>query len=180
MIIEFDSPARVPKVAVTVNNADDIVDVLLDQHQQLRRLCTEMHAATGQDKKWIFGDLAALMRLHELGERAVVHPVTRDHIRPGGDLLAGACTAEEERARWAILDLKDLGVDHPGFTARFAAFHQAVLDHAAHEERDEFPLLRRYIPTQRLHTMANELRNVQAMSGGIRACRSQQAARHCE
>jgi len=147
-----------------VNNSDDIVDVLLDQHQQLRRLCTEVHTATGHDKKRIFGDLAALMRIHERGEQAVVHRVTRDQTRPGGDLLAGMCTAQEERARWAILDLKDLGVDHPAFTARFAAFHQAVLDHVAHEERDEFPLLRRYIPTQRLHTMANELRNVQAMS----------------
>jgi hypothetical protein len=104
------------------------------------------------------------MRAHELGEQAVVHPVTRDHIQRGGDLLAGVCVAEEERARWAIADLKHLGVDHPGFTAKFAAFQQAFLDHAAHEERDEFPRLRRFVPTQRLHTMANELRNVQAMS----------------
>jgi hypothetical protein len=104
------------------------------------------------------------MRLHELGEQAVVHPVTRDHTRRDGDVLARACAAEEETARWAILDLRDLGVDHPSFTAKFAAFRQAVLDHAAHEERDEFPLLRRYVPKQRLHTMANEFRNVQAMS----------------
>jgi hypothetical protein len=149
---------------VTVNNADDIVDVLLDQHRQLRQLCTQVHAATGPDKKRRFGDLAMLMHVHELGEQAVVHPVTRDHTRRGGDLVAEACTAEEERARWAICDLQDLGVDHPSFTAKFATFHQAVLEHAAHEERDEFPLLRRYVPTQRLHTMANELRNVQTMA----------------
>ena len=105
-----------------------------------------------------------LMRVHERGEQAVVHPVTRDHTRPGGDLVAAACTAEEERARWAILDLQDLGVDHPSFTAKFATFHQAVLEHTAHEERDEFPLLRRFVPTQRLHTMANELRDVQTMA----------------
>src|SRR5256885_648913 len=103
------------------------------------------------------------MHRHERGEQAVVHPVTRDHTQRG-DLVTEACAAEEERARWAILDLQDLGVDHPSFTAKFAAFRQAVLDHAAHEERDELPLLRRYVPTQRLHTMANELRNVQTMS----------------
>jgi hypothetical protein len=151
------------EVAVTVK-VDDIVDVLLDQHQQLRQLCAEVQAATGHDKERLVGALAVLMRLHEIGEQAVVHPVTRDHTAPGGDLVAGACVAEEAQARWAILDLQDLGVDHPAFAARFAAFHQAVLDHAAHEERDEFPLLRRYVPTQRLHTMANELRNVQIMS----------------
>jgi len=164
MTIDLEFRHASPEVPVTVNNADDIVDVLLDQHRQLRQLCTQVHTATGPDKKRRFGDLAMLMRLHELGEQAVVHPVTRDHTRRGGDLVAGACAGDEERARWAILDLQDLGVDHPGFTAKFAAFQQAVLDHAAHEERDEFPLLRRYVPTQRLHTMANELRNVQAMS----------------
>ena len=164
MTIDLDFPARVPEVAVNVNDADDIVDVLLDQHRQLGQLCTRVLAATGPDKKRLFGDLVMLMHVHELGEQAVVHPVTRDHTRHGGDLVAGACTTEGDRARWAILDLQGLGVDHPSFTAKFAAFHQAVLDHAAHEERDEFPLLRRYVPTQRLHTMANELRNVQTMS----------------
>ena len=149
---------------MSLNNAEDIVDVLSEQHRRLRQLCNEVHAATGYDKQRLFDDLEALIHLHEFGEQAVVHPVTRDHTRRGGDLVAGACAGEEERARWAILDLQDLGVDHPGFTAKFAAFQQAVLDHAAHEERDEFPLLRRYVPTQRLHTMANELRNVQAMS----------------
>jgi hemerythrin HHE cation binding domain-containing protein len=149
---------------MAVNNADDIVDVLLDQHRQLRQLCAQVHAASGDDKRRLFGDLAVLMRTHERGEQAVVHPVTRDHTQRGGDLVTGACAAEEERARWAILDLQDLGVDHPSFTAKFATFHQAVLDHAAHEERDEFPLLRRYVPTQRLHTMADELRNVQTMA----------------
>jgi Hemerythrin HHE cation binding domain len=149
---------------VTVNNANDIVDLLLDQHRQLRQLCTQVRAATGPDKKRRFGDLAMLMHVHELGEQAVVHPVTRDHTQRGGDLVAAACAAEEERARWAICDLQHLGADHPSFTAKFATFHQAVLEHAAHEERDEFPLLRRYVPTQRLHTMANELRNVQTMA----------------
>jgi hypothetical protein len=148
---------------VTVNNADDIVDVLLEQHQQLRQLSTEVHAATGVNKKRLFGALAMLVHLHELGERAVVHPVTCDHTGRGGNVVAGASATEGERAGWAICDLQDLGVEHPSFAARFAAFRQAVFDHFAHEERDEFPRLRLYVSTQRLHTMANELRNVQAM-----------------
>lgn len=164
MTIELDSRHAYRRVAVAVNNADDIVEVLLHQHRQLWQLCTEVQAATGRDKQRLLGDLGALMYVHELGEQAVVHPVTRDHTRLGGDVVARACAAEEEMARWAIVDLRDLGVDHPSFTAKFAAFRQAVLDHSAHEERDEFPLLRRFVPTQRLHTMANKLRNVQTMS----------------
>jgi hypothetical protein len=125
-----------------VNNADDIVDVLLDQHRQLRQLRAQVHAASCDGKKRLFGDLAVVMRAHERGEQAVVRPVTRDHTQRGGDVIAGVCAEEEERARWAIVDLQHLSVDHPSFTAKFAAFHQALLDHAAREERDEFPRLR--------------------------------------
>jgi hypothetical protein len=148
---------------MAANNADDIVDVLSDQHRQLRQLCAQVYAASGDDKRRLFGDLAVLMRRHERGEQPVVHPVTRDHTRRGGDVIAGACAAEEVRARWEIVDLQHLTVDHPSFSAKFAASYQALLDHAAHEERDEFPRPRRCPPTQRLHMMADELRNVQTM-----------------
>jgi Hemerythrin HHE cation binding domain len=147
----------------TVSNADDIVDLLLDQHQQLHRLCTQVQAATGADRKLLFADLTALVHRHELGEQTVVHPVTRDHTKRDGDAVATICAAQEEHAGRAIAPLADLGVDHPSFPARFAAFHQTLLEHLAYEERDEFPRLRRYVPTQRLHTMANHIRNVRAM-----------------
>jgi hemerythrin HHE cation binding domain-containing protein len=144
------------------SNFGDIVDVLLDQHQKLRQLCADVQSASGKNKTLLLRDLARLVRVHEYGEQAVVHPVTRDHTT-GGDPIGRACQAEGERARRAIAELHDLGADHPGFGAKFAAFREAVLDGDAHEERDEWPLLRRYVPTQRLHTMANEIRNVQAM-----------------
>ncbi len=51
-------------------------------------------------------------------------------------------------------------MDHPDFGAKFAAFRDAVVDGDAHEERDEWPLLRRYVPTQGLHIRAYEIRNV--------------------
>jgi hypothetical protein len=143
-------------------NFGDIVDVLLDQHHQLRQLCADVRAATSADRRRPFGQLARLVYIHEYGEQMVVHPVVRDRTT-GGDPIGRVSLGEEERAGRAIADLRDDGVDHPGFAANFAAFHQAVLDHAAHEEHDEFPLLRRYVPTQQLHMMANEIRNVQAM-----------------
>ncbi len=149
---------------MTVDNRNDIVDVLLQQHQQLRELCAAVHAASNDERKQLFGDLARLLHLHDLGEQAVVHPATRDQTSRGGEAIAVACAAEEDRVGWAIGDLEGLGVDHPAFVAKFAAFHHAVLDHLAHEEREEFPLLRRYVPTQRLHAMAGHLRAVQALS----------------
>ena len=97
-------PAHLPQV--TVNSADDIVDVLIAQHQQLRQLCTHVQAATGDDRKRLFGDLTLLVHLHELGEKTVVHPVTRDHTQRSGDAVATACAAQEEQAGQAIAALE--------------------------------------------------------------------------
>lgn len=149
---------------MTVNTAEDVVEVLSDQHQRLRQLCADVRASSGDDKKRLFGELAHLVHMHELGERTVVHPVTRDHTFGGGAVIAETCAVSEDRVAREIAELQDLGVDHPAFDAKFAAFRDVVLDHAAYEERDEFPRLRQYISTQRLHMMASELRNVQTMS----------------
>ncbi len=143
-------------------NFGDIVDVLLDQHQKLRQLCADVQSATGEDKTRLLRDLTRLVYVHEYGERAVVHPATRDRTT-GGDPVGRACQAEGERTIRAIAELRELSVDHPDFGAKFAAFREAVVDSDAHEERDEWPLLRRYVPTQGLHMMAHEIRNVQAM-----------------
>jgi hypothetical protein len=149
---------------VTIDNRGDIVDVLLQQHERLRELCAAVQTAGEGQKNQLFGELCDLVYLHEFGERTVVHPVTRDQTSAGGDAVAVARGAEEDRAGWAIAELQDLGADHPAFTAKFTAFHRAVHDHAGHEEREEFPRLRLYVPIQRLYTMANHLRDVQAMS----------------
>lgn len=142
---------------------EDILSVLLGQHQQLRRLCAEVQAGSGADKRRLLGSLTRLVHVHEYGEQAVVHPVTRDHT-VGGDPIGRACQAEGVRSRLAIAGLRGLGVGHPDFDAAFVAFRRTVLDDTAHEERDEWPLLRRYVSSGQLHMMANEIRDVQAMS----------------
>lgn len=144
------------------SNFGDIVDVLLDQHEQLRRLCAEVEAAPEAAKKRPFADLTRLIQRHEYGERTVVHPVTRDRAA-GGDPVGRASLAEEQRIEAALSELADLGVDHPAFGGKFALLRRALLDHADHEESDEFPLLRRYVRAEQLHTLANEIRDVQAM-----------------
>ena len=147
---------------MTPPKLDDIVDVLIRQHGDLRRLCADIVAARGGDRRRLFGRLVSLVHSHELGERMVVHPATRDRTN-GGEKVASVSALEEARIDAAIAELDDLGVDHPTFNAKFAVFHQALVDHAVHEERDEFPRLRQHLPTQRLHLMANEIRDVQIM-----------------
>ena len=86
---------------------------------------------------------------------------------------AAQTVSEEEGAQHegAILDALSVtkafggltAVEDVTFDSKFAIVHQAIHDHTAHEERDEFPLLRRYVSIQRLHMMAGELHDVEAM-----------------
>jgi len=140
----------------------DVIHVLLHQHDQMRRLCTDVRQASGIDKKGLFGELYQLVNVHELGDLAVVHPAARGNTA-NGDGAAVACMTEGAGIARALAELHALGVEHATFDGKLAIVHQAIHDHTAHEERDEFPILRRYVSIQRLHMMAGELHDVEVM-----------------
>lgn len=128
----------------------------------MRRLCTDVRQADGADKRALFAELYQVVNVHELGDLAVVHPAARGNTA-NGDRTAVACMTEGTDIARALAELHALGVEHATFDGKFAMVHQAIHHHTAHEERDEFPLLRRYVSIQRLHMMAGELHDVQVM-----------------
>lgn len=140
----------------------DVVDVLLEQHDEIRRLCAAVERSGGEEKARRFAALVPALRLHERGEQSVVHPATRD-CAVAGHLIGTARVVEEQAIERSLEDLEYLGTGHPSFDHLFAALYRAVLDHMTREELDEFPLLRHYVPIQRLHMMAGELRDVQLL-----------------
>jgi hemerythrin superfamily protein len=142
------------------HSTDDVVDVLIAQHQQVKALMGRVAAAEGQDKQRLFAELVDLLKTHEKGEQRVVHPVMRSSI-DGGESTANARLGEEERADQLIAEVETMITDSREFDMWFEQLRHAVLDHAAHEEREEFPKLRREVPAARLRTMAEELIAVQ-------------------
>jgi hypothetical protein len=141
----------------------DVIQVLLYEHDEMRRICTDVRQADGADKRMLFAELYQLVNVHELGDRAVVHPAVRRYPA-NGNTVALACMTEGGDIARALADLHALGVEHATFDDKFALVHQAIQDHTAHEEQDEFPILRRYVSTQRLHMMAGELHDVEVMA----------------
>ena len=141
----------------------DIVDVLHREHEQIRRLCTDVRMAPRDRKKHPLAALRQAVHLHQLGELTIAHPAARNSS-PNGDTIARACQSEGERVERSLTELGRLGVEQPDFDAKFAVLSGALLDHAAHQERDEFPLLRRYVPAQRLHMMASAMQDVRVMA----------------
>jgi hemerythrin superfamily protein len=131
----------------TPTTTDDVVDLLVGQHMQIRDLFTEVAHATGTARKEAFDRLVRLLAVHETAEEEIVHPMARRQLDGGQDLIDDRLS-EEKQAKEALAHLESLGPDHPEFDAALDALRQAVLAHARSEERYEFGYLRQHAGPQ--------------------------------
>jgi hemerythrin superfamily protein len=141
---------------------EDVIDLLLEQHQQVKQLMSEINTTGGPRKREAFEDLVRLLAVHESAEEEVVHPVSRD--LEGAKPIVDERLQEEGEAKKALAELYDLGVDHVDFDARFEAFAADVLLHATHEEQEEFPRLREEVTPEKRRRMAAALRAAEAIA----------------
>jgi hemerythrin superfamily protein len=126
--------------AVNTGNADDVVQFLSAQHEQIRSLLDDVLASTGEERQRGFDDVRELLARHETAEEMIVRPLTRKASQ--GDEVADARMAEENEAKKVLANLEKMDVDSTEFTTDFTAFRQSVRAHAEAEETLEFPILR--------------------------------------
>src|SRR3954462_5016875 len=135
----------------------DVVDLLLEQHDEIKSLFGQVQQAQGAAKQELFQDLVRLLAVHESAEETVVHPVARRALDDGEQEVQRRLD-EEDRAKKELAELYDLGVEHPDFDRRLQAFAAEVTEHATREEAEEFLRLRGTVQADRLRTMAGALR----------------------
>lgn len=140
--------------------AGDVVELLVDQHDELRTLMARVLDAKGRDRRRAFDEARRALARHEAAEEAVLRPLTR--TAPGGEELAGARTGEEERATDALAMLERLDVDGVPFETEFRELLEAVLAHAEKEETVEFPLLRRTYDPETLRRARRAVEDAEA------------------
>lgn len=121
--------------------ADDVVELLLAQHMQIRDLFIEVEQATGEARQEAFGRLVRLLAVHETAEEELVHPLAR-RLLNGGDGLIDERLAEENQAKQALAEIESAGTGHDQFLTLLAGLRESVLKHAHYEEAYEFPALR--------------------------------------
>src|SRR5262245_18227065 len=119
----------------------DVVDLLLEQHDQIKDLFSRLRTAQGKQKQQLFDELVRLLAVHESAEESVVHPAARKAV-DNGDQMVGRRLREEDEAKHALAELYDMGVDHPQFEQKLALLAQSVIAHATREEDEEFRYLR--------------------------------------
>jgi hypothetical protein len=141
----------------------DVVDLLMTQHNEIKSLFSRLGMAQGTQKRELFEELVRLLAVHESAEEGVVHPAAKRSIN-NGEQVVNSRLHEEDEAKHALAELYDLGVDHPQFDAKLATFRDAVIAHATREENDEFRYLRENVPAQRLERMAGAVRAAESMA----------------
>jgi hemerythrin superfamily protein len=146
---------------VTTTQDQDVVDLLLAQHNEIKALFQQVAMATGTQKRDLFEQLVRLLAVHESAEEEVVHPAARRKAN-AADAVVDARLREEDEAKHALADLYDMGVDHPQFDSKLDTLAGAVLDHAEHEEHDEFPYLRQNLDAEARRRMAGAVRAAEA------------------
>jgi hypothetical protein len=96
-------------------------------------------SSTGEQRREAFDEVRELLARHETGEEMILRPMTRRV--PGGETVAEGRMAEENEAKEVLAELEKLDPDSGEFASKFSEFRLSVLEHAAAEENEEFPLL---------------------------------------
>ena len=120
---------------------NDVVELLLRQHQLVRQYFSEVENSTGEERREAFDRLRRLLAVHETAEEEVVHPMAR-RVLPDGDQLIDRRLDEENHAKRILEDLDATGADSVDFETKLSTLKTAVLQHAEREEQEEFPRLR--------------------------------------
>jgi hemerythrin superfamily protein len=118
----------------------DAVELLVRQHEEIRRLLGEVDRKKGAQRAAAFERLRRLLAVHETAEEEIVHPLVRRSL-DNGDSMVDARLQEENEGKRMLCALETMGPSAAGFDALFGEFREAVLRHAEKEEREEFPAL---------------------------------------
>jgi hemerythrin superfamily protein len=148
----------------TPGPADDVVDLLLVQHARIEEQFLLVTGSTGEARRDAFDDLVRLLAVHETAEEEIIHPLVRTLPGAGGDEMVDDRLAEERAAKETLVALIESGVDADGFDTGLLLLRRAVLMHARHEERYEFPHLRQHVPAERLRMLAGALLAAEAFA----------------
>lgn len=139
----------------------DVVDLLLAQHDEIKLLFAQVANTTGDRKRELFQDLVRLLAVHEAAEEQLVHPLARGKLDSGASVVDSRLK-EEDEAKHALARLYDLGVEHPRFDAELIALGDSVKAHADAEENEEFRHLRDTVDADQLRTLAKAVKAAQA------------------
>lgn len=113
-----------------------IIEALCEDHEEVKKLFTQVDTATGDRKKELFQHLVAEIVRHEVAEEEILRPISQ---RDAGKAIAQARMKEEHEAEELLKEMESLDPSTPEFEQKFTKLRTAVERHAEAEETKEFP-----------------------------------------
>lgn len=151
-------------VETFVQSTDDVVKFLKDQHNLIKDMFDEVLSASDtKAREKAFVELRQLLAVHETAEEMVVHPRVRHEVA-NGDEIVDARLAEEHESKEMLSKLEDMDIDSTKFIEELTKFRDAVIDHAEHEENDEFTKLERNLTADDRGRMAKAVMAAEAIA----------------
>jgi hemerythrin superfamily protein len=151
-------------VETFVQSTDDVVKFLKDQHNLIKDMFEEvLSASEAKAREKAFIELRQLLAVHETAEEMVVHPLVRREVAKG-DEIVDARLEEEHKAKEMLSKLESMDIDSPKFIDELTKFRDAVIDHAEHEENEEFTKLQRKLDANDRERLAKAVRAAEAIA----------------
>jgi Hemerythrin HHE cation binding domain len=150
-------------MAANAQSPTDVVDFLVSQHEQIKTMFAETLSANGDARERAFVKLRRLLAVHETVEEEIVHPRAKRKIADG-EAVVQQRLGEEHEAKTMLQQLEKLDVDSPEFTRVLTELRDAVLDHAQHEETDEFARLAGELSGDELQKMGRAAKLAEAIA----------------
>jgi hemerythrin superfamily protein len=151
-------------VETFVQSTNDVVKFLTGQHDLIKDMFEEVLSASSDEaREKAFVNLRQLLAVHETAEEMIVHPRAREELRDG-DAVVDARLKEEHEAKKQLVELEKLDIGSKEFIDQLEKFQQAVIEHAASEEADEFGQLHRDLSAEELKQMTGAVRIAEAIA----------------
>jgi len=147
-----------------IQSPDEVVAFLKAQHNLIEDMFDEvLHASDPHAREKPFVRLRQLLAVHETAEEMVVHPRVR-HELDAADAMVDARLKEEHDAKELLSHLEKIEITSQQFIDELTKLREAVLEHAEHEESDEFPKLQATLDADDLKRMGTAVRVAEAIA----------------
>lgn len=146
-----------------ITSRTDVIDFLVSQHDQIKSLFAATLTASGQARENAFLDLRRLLAVHETAEEEITHPRAKRKLAGGAEVVDKRLE-EEREAKTVLQKLEKLDVDSEEFTTMLTELRDAVIDHATHEETDEFAKLGEQLDSDELERMGRAAKLAEAIA----------------
>jgi hemerythrin superfamily protein len=139
------------------DNQLNALDLLIEQHDEVDLLMKrlEEEELEGQDKMFVFFELADKLAAHASMEEQIFYPAVR--AKQTEEMLLEA-TEEHLAIKRVLADMLTTELDDPRFDALLSVLQEEVEHHAREEEEEElFPKLRNLMTGQELAALGSEM-----------------------